>query len=142
MSIQARLEKRGGKTILKVFVVWGISAAVLCLVGTFFLSKGVLSDHEMGYLSSAISFLAAVMAGLASRSGEGEKDTLLSACAAVLALVILLLTVGFLSEDHKLDPSGVLSVVSFTAAGCLAGALLPGKRNKKSAFQGRRRRFG
>lgn len=44
-----------------------------------------------------------------------------------LSLLILLLTLGFLIGDKQLEPSGVLSVVTFTISGVLFGSVVMGK---------------
>ena len=51
-------------------------------------------------------------------------------CGAGLSLVLL--TAGFLIAGKGMDPSGILSVLSFTMTGCLAGAILLGGRKRET----------
>ena len=89
----------------------------------------------MGYLSSGISFLCAAAAGSAAAKKSRTKS-LLTALLTSTALVISLLTVGFLIKGREMDPSSILSVVSFTYAGVIFGMLVlyrPSRNTKKKA---------
>ena len=78
---------------------------------------------------TAISFVAAVGAGLAAAKKRRAK-TVYTALLSAAVLTTALLTLGFLIAGEKLDPSAVLSLVSFSFAGCLVGAVLLGRPSK------------
>ena len=102
---------------------WLAAAALLTLVGGLLLSKGVIAYSGLGYLSSAMSFAAALVAGI----GIGKRGAgLLRAGIFSLALAVLLLLLGYMFSDGALSSSGVLNVVSFTISGCLLGVMLSG----------------
>ena len=115
--------------LLSAVVTWFLSAVLLLLLSSFVLHKLAVGERSLAYASSVISFLAAAFAGAAAarkRKGGSFYTALISAAVIVTAL----LTVGFIIEGSRLDPSGVLSVVSFTFAGCVVGAMLFGGRNR------------
>lgn len=122
--------------LIRALCVWFLSAFLLLSLSSFFLMKSDIGSHVLGYVSSGISFLAAF---LSSRflSRVQKETALLSSLLFGLILVIILLTLGFLVGERSPDPSGVLSVVSFSFAGVLLGNLLPHlpiktRRNRRS----------
>lgn len=128
-----------GGFLLGAATAWGLSAGILlCLTA---LAAGITKAGEttLAYCSSALSFLTAAAAGLAA-ARQRKAGGLVTALIAATAIVILLLTLGFLIKGGQLDPSAVLSVVSFTYAGCLVGACLlykPVKKTEKHPFHRR-----
>ncbi len=118
------------KFILRGFIVWALSAIILLLVAAIIISKSSVSSGSIGYVSSAMSFTAAFLAGIlsskGSKSGLIVKGLILSA-----ALTIVLLTLGYLIGGDGMKSSGILSVVSFTFSGCLLGSVMSsfGKSN-------------
>ena len=122
-------------------LLWWLAAAVLLiLLGGALLARGAIAYSGMGYLCSAMSFAAALIAGIGiGRRGAG----LLRAAVFALALVVLLLLLGYLLSDGQLSSSGILNVVSFTVSGCLLGVILSGlvkphsgtKKGKKMNFK-------
>ncbi len=127
------------RLLLHAIGIWFLAALVLLTVSAFLLSRIPVGSAVLGYWSSALSFLSAFFAGL--KAGDRRQDGSIAAClSAGLLLSILLLTTGFLFGGG-LDPSGILSVVSFTFAGVLLGGLAAGRRRlgrKASAFRFRR----
>lgn len=123
-------EATDARVILSALAAWAVSALALLCLASFILGKVNAGEGAMGYISSALSFLTAICAGAAvgkSRAGSVVYMALLTAAVLVTAL----LTIGFMVEGTAIDASGVLSVVSFTFAGCLAGAMLfTGKKQK------------
>ena len=108
---------------------WLLVAAILLLFSAWLLARGVIPYRSVGYLSSAISFLAALLAG--RTLSRREDVSVLASFSGAVCLVILLLTTGYIVSRGELSPSGILSTASFTIAGFLAGALMPGKRRTK-----------
>ncbi len=111
------------KFLFRGIVVWSISALVLLLILSAVVSKCSISSSSIGYISSALSFATAFLAGTLALKGNNNgllvKGFILSA-----ALTILLLTVGFIIKGDCMKPSGILSVVSFTLSGCLLGCVM------------------
>lgn len=121
----------------KALLGWVISAAVLLLLAAGIISKSTFSSASLGYVSSALSFLTALTAGaVAGRTRKG--GALYAGLLTAAVLVICLLTAGFLAKGQDMEPSGILSVVSFSFAGCLFGSVFfSGKKNsgKKTRFR-------
>jgi len=115
---------------------WLLCACVLLVLTTLTANLTGMGEQGLGYLSSLNSFLAAAAAGLAAAK-RSRAPRLLTAVITGAALVILLLTVGFLTKGEEMDPSSVLSVVSFSCAGVLLGTVLgpkPGRRHSRHSF--------
>lgn len=136
MSISNVADKWNLRFLLRALVAWAVSALLLLLIASLIVSKSSIGAGELGYVSSGISFLAAVFAGIfAGRAikGSGLYTGLLT--AALLSVVLL--TVGFLIEGPALESSGVLSIVTFSFSGCLVGSVFFGSRKgrgKKTGF--------
>lgn len=124
-------EASDARIILSALAAWAVSAILLLCIASFVLSKLSVGEGAMGYVSSAISFLTAVCAGLSvgrRRSGGVVYPALITGAVLVTAL----LTIGFIVEGADIEASGVLSVVSFSFAGCLFGAVLFGGKKQKN----------
>ena len=111
---------------------WLLSACILLVISTVGANLAGLGEQGLGYLSSLLSFLCAVSAGAAAVRRSGAPR-FLTAILTGTGLVILLLTAGFLTKGGELDPSSVLSVVSFSYAGALLGAALRPKTGRTSS---------
>ena len=118
--------------LLSAAGAWLLSACILLAVTTLAANLAGLGEQGLGYLSSLNSFLCAVAAGAAAVK-RSRASRLLTALLTGTGLVILLLTAGFLVKGETLDPSAVLSVVSFTYAGALLGAALGPKAGRPSS---------
>ncbi len=131
MLSNVKVEAWEPRTILSALAAWAISAFVLLCIASLILSRLSLGEGAIGYVSSALSFFSAVFAGAAlgrAKSGGCIYPALITAAVLVTAL----LTIGFMVEGADLQSSGVLSVVSFSFAGCLTGAVLSGGKKGKS----------
>ena len=116
-----------GRDLLRALAVWAVSALLLACAAAVLVNAFGLRETQLGYVDSLISFLAALFAGAAAvRKKSGDR--LLTVLVAATALVVFLLTLGFLINSDRLNPSSVLSVVSFSLSGCFAGGLLRKKR--------------
>ena len=127
-------ENRGlpdGRYLLRAGLAWTVSASVLLLVGTLAANSLGLGEQGLGIMSSAVSFSAAFAAGfIATRSCTASR--LFISLTTATALIIFLLTVGFLIKGEEMNASAILSIVSFTYVGVLSGSILPPrKRNGK-----------
>ncbi len=126
------------RDLLRGTLAWIVSAAVLLLGASILFTADLVRLPGLGYASSLISFLAAAAAGACTSSPRRGKRLLASLLMGA-ALSGVLLLFGFLIAG-ELDPGAVISVVSFTLSGCLAGAFLPKKSKAKRAGR-RSRRF-
>ena len=118
---------------------WGLSAGILLCLAAAMAGLTNAGETALGYYSSALSFLTAAAAGAAA-ARRRQTGGILTAFAAATAIIILLLTIGFMIKGEHMDPSAVLSVVSFTCAGCLVGSCLffkPVKKTGKRPFRTR-----
>ena len=119
-----------GKSLLHALGVWLLSALILTCAAALLVNAFGLRETQLGYVESLISFFAAFFAG-STAVRRGNSGRLLTALVAGTSLVVVLLTLGFLAGGKGFDPSSILSVVSFSYAGCFAGALLYQKRMNK-----------
>lgn len=129
MSVQSVIEKGSLRLFLRAMLVWIASAVTLCFLAACVIRAHGVSSAAFGYVSSALSFLCAMLAGAVGSGGEKRMASGLL-CGAGLSLVLL--TAGFLIAGKDMDPSGILSVLSFTMTGCLAGAILLGGRKRET----------
>lgn len=123
------LQKMDMRFLLYGGIAWGISAVVLLPLASFICLKAGVGEGSMGYISSALSFVIAAIAGAAAarKSGAG----IFAGALTAVVIIILLLTAGFIIKGAELSSGGVLSVVSFTLAGCVFGAFfLSGGKDK------------
>jgi hypothetical protein len=102
---------------------WLLCAGLLLTAGTILANTAGMGEQGLGFLSSGISFLCAAAAGIAA-ARRSEKRNLISALLIASALIMVLLTIGFLLHGRELDPSSVLSLASFSYAGVLLGYLI------------------
>ena len=123
--------------LARAFAAWAICAAALLLSGAVLFASDGASLSSLGYASSLISFLSAVVAGAVSAAPQKE-GRLLRALLSALCLSLILLLTGFLIKG-RLDGSAVLSVVSFTLTGCALGSMLPAKKRKTARFRSNKR---
>ncbi|MBQ7693165.1 MAG: TIGR04086 family membrane protein [Oscillospiraceae bacterium] len=126
-----------GGFLLHAAAAWTVSACLLLCVGSVLANAVGMGELGISYLSSCLSFLCAAAAGAAASRKAGTAG-LWTALMTGTFLVILLLTLGFLIQGRDMDPSSILSLVSFTYAGTLVGVLLMPKKAKKA---GKRRAY-
>lgn len=129
MSVQSVMEKSSLRSLLRALLVWIIAAITLCFLSACVIRAHCTSSAALGYVSSAISFLCAMLA--AAAAGDGERR-LVSGLLCGAGLSLVLLTAGYLIAGKEMDPSGILSVLSFTFAGCLTGSILFGGKKAKT----------
>lgn len=124
------IQKTDMRFLLYGGFAWGIGAAVLLPIASFICLKAGVSDGAMGYISSALSFVIAAIAGaVAARKSGGA---ILAGALTAVVIIILLLTVGFIVKGADLSSGGVLSVVSFTLTGCVFGAFFFSGKERSS----------
>lgn len=116
--------------LIRAAIRW-IEASLICLAAvSLILTVSGVSSAAFGYISSALSFTAAVFAGAAAAHIRG-KGGIFTGLVTGAAITTLLLTVGFIIAGDKLGSDGVMSVAAFTLSGCTAGSVFFGKSGKK-----------
>lgn len=133
MRIDLRGKIPGLHSLLRALLGWAITASVLLMICTLVFQRSALDASVLGYFSSGISFLAALVFGLlakgASQAGWGG-----TAIGGVL-LTIILLSLGCLVSNMQLSPDGVISMVCFTLAGVFFGGMILIRKGKKTVFR-------
>ena len=127
--------------LLRGVLSWLLCSLVLLLIFSLIVSKSELSSGALGYISSCISFAAAFAAGFAACRGT-ESGIIYRALICAGVIIVLSLTLGYITGGHDIRPSGILSVVSFTLSGCLLGGVLSSavkKSNKTKKIKPKRR---
>ena len=110
---------------------WLAGAGLLLPVAALAANVFKLGELGLGYLSSAVSFLAAAIAGVSAIRRHPAAKLPISLLTATV-LVIALLTVGFLIKGEEMNSSAILSIVSFTYAGVIFGAFIqPGRKRTR-----------
>jgi len=107
---------------------WLLCACILLLVFSLLFATDVVGLSYMGYAGSAISFLSALLAGMAA-AARLKGNRLVIGIAGGVALSALLSLCGFLAAS--IDPSAEISVVSFSLVGFMLGAILPIRKKKR-----------
>ena len=129
------------RLLLRSILTWLATALVLLILSAFVLARIGVGSAVLGYVSSGISFFAALAAGIAL-GRDRRSGLLVRSLLTALILAVILLTAGFLVGDKQINPSAMLSVVSFTFAGTVVGAGLSGGRRparQRSAFRAAKR---
>lgn len=125
--------------LLKAAGVWLMAAMLLLLAGAGIISAMNLSSSSVAYFSAGVSFLSAFAAAYSACAGKDGRWK----CGLLIGLVltILLLMLGFIVEGRELSADGVLSVVSFTMTGALAGGIFaPASRRNRGKRVFRKKR--
>lgn len=130
MPVTQKTDYADAGFIVSAMAGWGIAALALLTVASLILDRVEIGSVGFAYVSSALSFLCAVFAGMAAGRAR-RAGTLYTAAVAAAAITTLLLTVGFIIEGPSMESAGVISVVSFTFAGCMVGAVFFGRPSKR-----------
>ena len=117
--------------LIKAAAIWLITAMILLLLSAGIISAMNLSSSSVAYFSAGVSFLSAF--GAAFTACMGKSGKIKYGLLTGLALTVLLIMLGFIVEGKELSADGVLSVVSFTMTGGLAGGLFaPANRRNRN----------
>ena len=117
-----------GRAAARAAAAWTVSAIVLLIAASAVINATGCGEYIMGYVCSALNFLSAFSAGAAA-AGKGRKGTVYIGALTGAVVTTVLLTVGFIVKGAETEASAVLSVVSFTFAGSIAGAVIFGRGN-------------
>ena len=134
MSVKAVVEKGSLRSVFRSLLAWAVAALLLCFVSALLIRAFAIPSAQYGYLSSALSFLCALIAGLCGARGSTPGSVLLGAATLALAL----LTLGCIIGSRLPEPSAVLSVGCFSFTGFLLGGLLANRKKaetKRSSFR-------
>ena len=112
-----------GLFLFSALIAWLLCAAILLVLAALIANAAKMGEQGIAYLSSGVSFLCAAAAGKAAAESK-KSNSLAIAVITATALVIFLLTAGFLIQGEDMAPSSVLSLVSFGYAGVLFGSLI------------------
>jgi hypothetical protein len=112
-----------GLFLVRALIAWLLCAAVLLVLAALTANAAKMGEPGIACLSSGVSFLCAAAAGKAAAESKKSNSLGIAAITAT-ALVIFLLTAGFLIRGEDMAPSSVLSLVSFGYAGVLFGSLI------------------
>lgn len=118
------------RSVLTGCAAWGLCSLMLSLSAALLMTLVDIPAGAVGYICSSLSFASALFAGMRAMRGK-ERGALVLGLAVGTAVTIIALTLGFLISENALDADGVLSVVTFTLSGALAGALLSPKGKKR-----------
>jgi len=119
--------------LLSAAFAWLVSALILLLLSSILLNELGCTEKSLGYTSSAISFAAAMIAGMAA-GRKRKAGAVYTALLTASAMVTALLTIGFMINGNEIEASAVMSVISFSFAGCLVGVVMftgSGKNKKR-----------
>ncbi len=94
----------GMRMLARALFAYLLASFVLLVLASFLLSRSGAGSDILGYVSSAISFLAAFLSTRVLLRSQKALSLYTAALFGVL-LVILLLTLGFLAGERSLDPS-------------------------------------
>ena len=125
--------------VLTALLTWLAAALICALAGAFAISAAEVSARTVGYISSALSFAAALAAG-ARAMRERRKNAAITGIISGVAITTLALTLGFITAGEKISADGVLSVVTFTLSGALSGSVFLGMRHCRRGGERRRRK--
>lgn len=112
-----------GLFLFSALIAWLLCAAILLVLAALIANAAKMGEQGIAYLSSGVSFLCAAAAGKAAAESK-KSNSLAIAVITATALVIFLLTAGFLIRGEDMAPSSVLSLVSFGYVGVLFGSLI------------------
>ena len=116
--------------LLSGLLVWFVSALILMPAAALAAELAMCSERGLTYISSGLSFAAGLAAG-AKAIRVRKKNAVFTALITGVCIIIIALTLGFIVASEKLQPDGILSVVSFSLAGCLVGAVFFQKRKQQ-----------
>lgn len=109
--------------LLTAFTAWLITSALLLVISSACVSLSGMGEEGLGYINSALSFLAALAAGAAAIRAR-KKGALYTGLVAGVTITIISLTLGYIISGRDIAPDGVLSVATFTLSGALLGSVL------------------
>ena len=117
--------------ILTGVIAWLIASTLLLLLSAVVVYTTKPEEASLGYFVSAISFLSATVAGF-SASKKKNKALLYTGLIIGCTVICFALTLGFVIAGNRITADSVLSLVTFTLAGCMAGCIIPTRKEKRN----------
>lgn len=125
-----RAEASFADLIPPAIAIWFLCGIFSALIISYTLSLICKSEAFFGYCISAVSFIAAFIASRLILSSV-TKGLVINAAILSTVFIILALLIGFLIDSYAIDVSSILSLSTFTIAGCLSGCVfMPVKKNR------------
>lgn len=122
--------------LLAAFTAWLASSVVLLTAASACVSISGMGEEGLGYINSALSFLAALAAGAAAIRAR-RKGCVYTGLVTGVTITIFALTLGYIISGRSIEPDGVLSVAAFSVSGALFGSVFFLGGAKKSSAQRR-----
>ena len=114
----------------RAWLGWLTAAAVLLPLGSLIISRTPCSERGMAVTGSALSFMTACAAGMRS-AREQKLNAFVCGLLCAGFLVLPLLLCGALIDRDAVSSDAVLSLVSMSTAGAVAGSVLLGGQRKR-----------
>lgn len=122
--------------LLSAMVSWLLCAVLLLTLSSVILNELGCNEQALGYVSSSISFISAACAGAAA-SRKRKRGIIYTSLLTATVIVISVLTLGFLIDGPAIEPSAIMSIISFTYTGCLLGVYISKPSKTKNHFKAR-----
>ena len=126
--------------LVRAAVAWMMSAAILLPLTAGIVTVSEVKASSFAAIGAAIGFLAAAAAGYAAQRKNTAK-LWQTELAASLAMIILLLTLGFVVRQRDMRAESILVVAATTIIGCFFGGVLASRMKKlqkrKTHFAGK-----
>ena len=131
--LPANINKTSAHFLINATKIWFCTAALLIVAFSLIIHTAKLDNTFAGYASSFISFICCLLAGAAAQKAR-NGGALYTGLIFGAAMTVALLTVGFIIAGGEIEPSGIISVASFSIAGaCCGSVFLGGKTRSKKA---------
>lgn len=127
-----RKEKKIGldfRFLPRALAAWLITSCLLLLMAASIITAADLKASCFGAFGCAVGFCASVSAGFVAAKNNPLSALKLSLLTAG-ALIILLLTLGFVISGESMSVAGILSVAAVSLVGCVFGVSLRVKTSK------------
>lgn len=118
--------------LITALTAWLIASVLLLILASACVSLSGMGEEGLGYVNSALSFLAALAAGAAAIRAR-KKRAVYTGLVSGVTITIIALTLGYIISGRDIAPDGVLSVATFTLSGALLGSVLFSGGAEKSA---------
>ena len=115
--------------LFPAFLAWLGAAALLLLVAAAVITLLDLKASGFKVFGAAIGLLSAAAAGYSARR-HSQNPAVQTALLTAGALIIFLLTLGFLVSQERMNAGGILTVAAATLLGSFLGAIISRKKKK------------
>lgn len=130
MPEQENKLSREVKCTVVAVLCWFAVAPLITAAAALILCRGGITYKTLGYGSSALSFILAVLAAATAIKISGMRK-LLTGIICGTALSVLLISFGYIAAGEKISASGIISVITFTMCGALCASIFTPTRKIK-----------